>query len=156
MTRALPRLLGIDPGTTESAWVIWDGARVLDHRKEPNRELLQRLRENAFAFELDGIAIEMVASYGMPVGQTVFQTCVWIGRFIEAARRPVLPPVYRLAVKMELCHDSRAKDPAIRRALLDRCGPQGSKASPGPTYGLARDAWAALGVAIVAAKEASL
>ena len=27
----------------------------------------------------------MVACYGMPVGKEVFDTCIWIGRFIQEA-----------------------------------------------------------------------
>lgn len=65
----------------------------------------------------------MVASYGMAVGREVFDTVLWIGRFYEAlsiqmAQKPRL--LCRIEEKRHICHDSRANDPAIRRALIDR------------------------------------
>ena len=106
------------------------------------------------------LAIEMIASYGMPVGREVFETCVWIGRMVQVSHDPdnvVL--VYRQAVKLHLCGTPRAKDSNIRQALLDlypRTGggktPQiGTKALPGPLYGVTSHAWPALGVAITVA-----
>lgn len=68
----------------------------------------------------------MIASYGMPVGKEVFDTCVWIGRFIEAFDLEY-EYVYRKDEKMNLCHSMKAKDSNIRQALIDRFGPVGTK-----------------------------
>ena len=67
----------------------------------------------------------------------------------------------RLDVKLHLCKDSRAKDANIRQALLDRFPatgggktPQiGTKAQPGPLYGIKSHLWAALGVAVTFADK---
>jgi len=47
----------------------------------------------------------------------------------------------------------RAKDANIRQALLDLIGPQGTKKTPGPTYGIKSHTWAALAVAVYAANK---
>ena len=73
------------------------------------------------------VAIEMVASYGMAVGKTVFDTCVWIGRFEQAARyygaNSVNKSIPRVDEKMNLCHSMKANDSTIRQALVDRFAP---------------------------------
>lgn len=150
-------VLAIDPGPVESAWVFYNAA---DHRpafwkKAPNSEILNGLDEDLAA---DRLAIEMIASYGMAVGADVFETCVWIGRFIErwtGRARPEPLRIYRREVKLHLCQSPRAKDANVRQALIDRYGPGkdraiGRKATPGPLYGMAGDCWAALGVAVTA------
>lgn len=100
--------------------------------------------------------IEMISSYGMPVGKEVFETCVWIGRFLEAIqqRAGVVPSLmFRRDVKLHLCNSARAKDGEIRQALIDRYGPGkeraiGLKASPGPLYSVKADVWQALALAV--------
>jgi len=152
-------LLAIDPGPEESAWVEYDAAerRPLRWAKEEN----VLVSHHAHVSTVDACAIEMIASYGMAVGQETFDTCVWVGRFVERwmdgpgiAYAPRL--VYRREVKLHLCGDSRAKDPNIRQALIDRFGGKeqaiGRKATPGPLYGMTGDCWSALGVAITAAE----
>lgn len=160
------RLLAIDPGTTESGWAVLENGAVLESGIDSNESVLQRFETILSAQEYrklyglgdTGCAIEMIASYGMPVGREVFETCVWIGRFCErwyqlAGSLPAL--VYRQQVKLHLCGSPRAKDPNVRQALLDLLGPQGTKKVPGPTYGVKSHAWAALGVAVTAARVAA-
>lgn len=138
-----PALLAIDPGTTESGWVVLSGRRVVESGVDSNEDVLGRVGHWRGL-----LAIEMIASYGMPVGREVFETCVWIGRFVERYYRPdAVHLVYRRDVKLHLCGSPRAKDPHIRQALIDLIGPQGVKRAPGPTYGVKSHAWAALGVA---------
>jgi hypothetical protein len=87
----------------------------------------------------------------MPVGREVFETCVWIGRFQQVWRDPeAVKLVYRRDVKLHLCGNSRAKDANIRQALIDKLGPVGTKAAPGPLYGVRSHAWAAVAVAVTA------
>jgi hypothetical protein len=151
-------LLAIDPGNTESAYLIYDtdARRVVEWRKAPNDEVLRVLDGG---WTCDELAVEMIASYGMAVGREVFETCVWIGRFIERWRGYTPKLVYRRNVKLHLCGSARAKDANVRQALIDRFGGKdaavGKKATPGPLYGLAGDGWAALGVAVTAAEVAS-
>ena len=53
---------------------------------------------------------------------------------------------------MYLCHSMKAKDGNIRQAILDLYGGKdvalGNKKRPGPLYGVSKDIWAALAVAI--------
>lgn len=74
----------------------------------------------------------MIASYGMAVGKEVFETCVWIGRFIEIARlrKIEVEYIYRKDEKMNLCQSMKAKDSNIRQALIDRFGEVGTKKNP--------------------------
>jgi hypothetical protein len=150
------KLLAIDPGNTESAYVEYDTdkAQPTEWGKLPNETVLRNL-DGAPAF-VDQLAVEMVASYGMPVGREIFDTCVWIGRFVQCWGED-FRLVYRADVKLHLTHSRRSKDPHVRQALIDKFGPGkeiaiGRKATPGPLYGLTGDCWAALGVAVTAAE----
>lgn len=146
----MTEILGIDPGTAESGWCLFDGARVIDCGVLKNEVILCLLGAD-WRFEAENIAIEMVASYGMAVGREVFETCVWVGRFQQAWRSPdQVRMVYRREVKQNLCGNQQAKDANIRQALLDRIGPRGTKKAPGPTYGVSSHAWSALAVAVTA------
>ncbi|MCH8506465.1 MAG: hypothetical protein LAT50_19435 [Ectothiorhodospiraceae bacterium] len=143
-------MIAIDPGNERSAWVSMRAGEVVEAGICDNRALLKML-PLLVSLHSKPLAIEMIASYGMPVGKEVFDTCVWIGRFMEAAGSADL--VYRKDVKMHLCGSMRAKDANIRQALIDRFGPGkekaiGKKATPGPLYGFKADMWQALAVAV--------
>lgn len=142
-------ILAIDPGTSESGFVLFSYGKVLESGVESNEDMLGRV----YRGQADNLAIEMIASYGMPVGREVFETCVWIGRFVQRWSKPhEVNLVYRKDVKIFLCQSTRAKDPHVRQALIDLIGPQGTKKAPGPTYGVKSHAWAALAVAATVAQ----
>jgi hypothetical protein len=95
------------------------------------------------------VACESVASYGMAVGASVFETCFFIGELKQIVKRAELPwvQVVRLEVKLAICRSPKANDSAIRTALVDTFGAPGTKKNPGPTYGISKDIWAALALA---------
>lgn len=154
------RIFAIDPGTTHSGWVLarpmpgectYPAMLVLDSGVSENHDILEMVDRDS----LGQVAIEMIASYGMAVGREVFETCVWIGRFIERrSDQNDCRLVYRKDVKLHLCGSPRAKDANIRQALIDRWGGKaeavGTIKRPGPLYGVKSHAWAALGVAVTA------
>ena len=147
-------ILAIDPGSTESAFVLWDGERVLDKGKWENFTLVKRLGVPKCS-EAPLLVIEQVRSYGMPVGKDVFDTVFWSGRFVEAWDG-MWEQIPRKDVKMHLCGTTRAKDSNIRQALIDRFGKPGVKAAPNEVYGedgskekkLKADGWQALALAV--------
>lgn len=147
-------ILGIDPGTTESGWVIYDPRSETIHESgiSPNEHVLDQII--GFMPDHGWIAIENIeSSRGMPVGADTFSTVRWIGRFQQWAIEPdavILVP--RLDVKVHICGSAKAKDSNIRQALIDKLGPPGTKQSPGATYGVTKHAWAALAVAVTAAE----
>lgn len=120
-------ILAIDPGTTESAYVFYREGKLLQFDKVPNSTLAAL----AGASGADRMAIEMPACYGMAVGKSTFETCRWVGIFQQAFGRPKTHLVYRKAqnkeegiqgVAMHLCKNNLAKDPNIRRAIIDLYG----------------------------------
>lgn len=142
-------IIAIDPGSTSSALVVWDGSLIVQRMYLPNEEIVCELVSWPDWTDYHCV-IEMIGHYGtgMPAGQTVFDTCVWIGRFMEAFGAANCTLMKRGEVKMHLCGSMRAKDPHIRQALVDRFGAPGTKAKPGVTYGISGDLWAAFGVAV--------
>ena len=149
-------ILAIDPGSELSAWVVYDVASgvLRSHAKEPNEQLLTRLREAGHQEHVDRVVIEWTAPRGMPASAQLFETLWWAGRFAEAARPLSVDRIPRLEVKQHICGRTNATDTNIRHALIDRYGGVGGKAvaiglkaSPGPLYGVSKDVWAALAVA---------
>lgn len=151
-------VLAIDPGTTESAWLLYNASLGRPELKaiESNRDVLALLREPKWSGVNERLAIEMVAHYGtgMPAGREVFETCLWIGRYLEAWAAHHLEGalVYRKDIKLLLCGNSRAKDPHVRQALIDKLGAPGTKKAPGRTYGVSSHLWSALAVAVTYAE----
>ncbi len=150
------RVFAIDPGTTQSGWVLLEGREVVQSGVDDNHELRVWVRHGQRA---DMLAIEVFEPRGMPIGQESVDTMLWTGRFIEAFTFGTGPTVEqtravrtvpRREVKSFLCGSQKANDGNVRQALIDLVGPPGVKAKPGPTYGVKSHAWQALGVAVTA------
>jgi len=148
------KIIGIDPGNKETAFAVIEDGKILEHFYGLNQDALSMLELFCLANDDAEIYCEMIASYGMPVGKTVFDTCVFIGRIMEAL--PDVKLITRNTVKNAICHSSKAKDANIRQALIDIYGEQGTKKNQGATFGISGDKWAALAVATAAAKGAKL
>ena len=167
-------ILSIDPGNVASGWTLIDGddLRPLYIGKQENElayaamvdAYLELMERHSHQIDLY-VGIEMIASYGMPVGKEVFDTCLWIGRFLERIyawnrysiinRTPVMPElIYRKDEKLTICNSPRANDATIRQALVDRFAPgesnygKGTKKAPGWFYGFRADIWQAYAVAV--------
>lgn len=148
-------ILAFDPGNEYTAYcLIDDDRRPVEFGKVPNKDALSYVYHHAGDTRIEAVVIEMVASYGMAVGKSVFETCVMIGRLTEAADASYFPVdyIYRIEEKTTICHDSKAKDSNIRQALIDRFAQhdlkngKGTKKDPDWFYGFAKDEWAAYAV----------
>lgn len=145
-------ILAIDPGNKESAYVLMeDNLKPIEFGKFCNENVKSYVRNLLLGYGHDiRIALEMVASYGMPVGAEVFETCVWIGRYIQVADAAnfEVTLIFRKEEKINLCGSMKAKDSNIIQALKDRFGDKGTKKNPGWFYGFSKDIWQAYAVGV--------
>ncbi len=149
--------LGIDPGTDQS------GLCLFSHREQrvtyadvvSNDWIVEHLRYGGMCPRGTSLSthlvIEMVQSYGArTLGRPLFETCVWIGRFMEAAEGNFasINRIHRGECCLHLCGKRQAKDSYMHEALRDKLGEKGTKKAPGPLFGVRSHAWQALAVAV--------
>lgn len=150
-------ILAIDPGNKESGYVFIDVAtyKPIKYGKIKNAKLEKIMQET----EYDHLVLEMVASYGMAVGRSVFDTVFHTGRF--SMIRPNVPftKVYRMQVKMNLLGKTSVRDSDITQFLvhrfltnkeIERWGDYGKgvKADQGYFYGFNNDIYQAYAVGV--------
>jgi hypothetical protein len=142
------KILALDPGTTQSGWCIYDTKEkaVVHFGLAENQNVINYINDGTY----DEVAIEMIASYGMAVGAEVFETCVWIGRFVQCCANLNVrhKSVYRKDCKMFLCGTTKAKDANIRQAIIDKFGGIQSTKPGGKLHGIKSHVWPALAVAL--------
>lgn len=145
-------ILAIDPGTEQSAFALWDHReqKLYDKGIVKNIDLLEKLEYLSKDKEIDcHVAIEMIACYGMPVGKEIFETVLWIGHFLHAWKnRNPATLIFRKDIKLHHCQSLKAKDSNIRQALIDRFGDPGVKKKQGILYGVSKDIWSAIAIAV--------
>jgi len=147
-----------DPVSADNTELVWAQMR-------PNAVLLEDMRRmDTRPPDPRRYVFEGISSYGKKVGGDTFGTLKWIWRMFEAIdsrRRPGSPEpviVIRRIVSAHLvgaCPKGKM-DAMIKRALAERFAGMGAeprtavglKKSPGPLYGVAKDMWSALAVAV--------
>ncbi len=147
-------ILAVDPGPEQSAWIAYDTVRnrpmrcfgIID-----NDEFRTAIGDEEFA-GAELLVMETMEAHGMPVGESVFKTAIWIGRLIEVWGGPY-ELIGNTKIRLHICHTARAKDPNIRAALIDRFGGSreaaiGTKKKPGPLHGIKTHLWSALALAV--------
>lgn len=145
-------ILGIDPGTKESAICLYNGIHsLLSVPNVPNGRLIQEIQAMRSLHYPLTIACEVIQGMGLAVGKETFETCYVIGGIFQAFGRKNIIEVTRNEVKVELCGRCKGvKDANVLQALKDRVGPKGTKKEPGPTFGVTSHGWSALAVAVTA------
>jgi len=159
-------ILAIDPGNVKSAYALYDKENhmLIEFGKIVNEKLMGKLIE--LRTRTDILAIEGIQSYGMRVGQTTFDTCIMIGRYLERWENlgGKTQIIKRTEVKRCITPGVRSNDSVIRKALIklfpetgaDSKGKPSSvgvKKNPGPLYGVTADCWSALAISLTFCKK---
>lgn len=149
---------GIDPGLSASGLAVLDSK---ERRVTVSDARVSHAEARRHLFLIAGsdqvvVAIEQLQFYGAGMGADTITTAEETGRYLEALGRPAIR-LSRPTIKAWLTGKANTKDAHVRAALLDRFGGEraakGSKAAPGPLFGVSSHAWAALAVAVVAAER---
>lgn len=147
-------IMAIDPGSTKSAWVVYDriNKSVVQHQYCYNPSLLLWLSTPG---DFD-YAIEYPRARGEMLYNQLIDTIYWIGRFDEMVNG-AMTKIDRKDVKMVLLGTcAGVGDKHVRTAVINsfpatgggKLGQIGLKKSPGPLYGISGDVWSALAVAL--------
>lgn len=150
-------LLCLDPGTAQTAFVVWD--TELDdftgvHYRmglPDNSVLIDKLPEILAERKVDKVAIEMIQSYGMALGKSSFITMLFIGRVMQVIDGFCDYALYgRPTIKGWL---GGKTDAQIRASLRERHGDakKGEKLE-----GVKKDIWSALALAVALTENPKL
>lgn len=148
-------IVAVDPGNMKSAYVVMDRQRkIVTHGKIENMLLRALLTDLSDHSAVSRMVIESPRPRGQQVTWQLFQTCQWIGRFIEAWHPKPYIEADRRKVKYHLTESVKSTDAQVRAALMGMWGGKdiavGSKKSGhlGPLYGMKADIWQALAVGV--------
>jgi len=143
------RCIAIDPGNTESAYIILDSQLgIYEFGKIGNLEFRNMME----SLDVEHIAIEVPRPRGRTFWQ-VISTTLWVGRFLQIADHIPFTEVDRRDVKNHFKKGKeKMNDSKIRAALIEMWGGKekaiGCKKDPGPLFGVKADIWQALAVGV--------
>lgn len=162
-------MLAIDPGTTQSAYAMVRGDySIISAAKVENDDVLRLVQIGDY----DEMVIECMEARHVQngvIGAETYDTCYWIGRYMQAAidRGKPVNRVYRADERKRLIPTKKNKmqphpasvgktaDAQIRATLIRRFAKHDFKNGKGKAtckdtfYGFARDMWSAYAVGVV-------
>ena len=151
-------VLAVDPGSEKSGWVIYDSDdhKPIDFGVSNNYDMEHLIEYDA---RPTVFAYEMIGHYGkgMPAGKSVFETCIWIGRFEKAWNsEDTFYRILNTTIRATLCGTVRAKEANIHLASKEKFPAtgggkdpyKGTKGQPGPLFGMSGHIFSALAVGL--------
>ena len=167
-------ILGIDPGTTETAYCLCEVTsemagskpplKIISFAKTSNDDAKEFLKKTCSEIDVNNeeivISIEHLESYGTAVGKSTFETAYYIGELREAAfpyglsnEKIRVVRIYRHEEKMRICQSMKANDATIKRALIEAYAEhpeknygKGTKSKPDFFYKFKADCWSAFAI----------
>lgn len=121
-------IIAFDPGNEQTGWVVAlaDNSKLLYKNKEDNREVYNKLLTylSNSEFEIEKIGIEYPSSFGLPVNQTLLDTCTFIGILSQVFLSYSLKPeyIFRKSIKMFLTGSTRSNDSAVNSRVREYVG----------------------------------
>ena len=150
-------ICAIDPGSSKSALVVWNGKKLFKTVILENEKFLKWLELNHT--KLDFVAVEMLANQGRSnVGKETFDTCRVVGQIEYLCKVYNLrcQLFYRSQVKLHHLGKVIGNDSDILKALVKKYGEKGTKKNPGLFYGVTSHCWQALAIATMITEKPGL
>lgn len=139
-------VLALDPGNTETGYVVWDGEKILMAGKFDNEIMRRIVARLAADEETTHLAIETIVHVHKGAGVEVMHTADWTGRFHEVWEmmktddKPSAIRISRVKAASYVCGTNATNDAAVLKALKKRFG----------NLAITGDCWAALAVGVCA------
>ena len=150
-------ICAIDPGSTKSALVVWNGKKLFKAIILENEKFIEWLELNHS--KLDFVAVEMLSNQGRSnVGKETFDTCRIVGQieYLCKVHNLRYQLFYRSQVKLHHLGKVIGNDSDILKALVKKYGEKGTKKNPGLFYGVTSHCWQALAIATMLTEKPGL
>lgn len=165
-----PIVIAIDPGTRTHGLVVYRDREVVSASKDATTASVCSILWSAHILRRSRpviLTVERISAMGI-AGNDVVHTAEISARFVELAHRIAADPAHdgkpvhpvhvywlrrrQVLAMLAVSGAKGSKDAAVRRAMIEEHGGTksiavGTKAKPGPLYGVTSHAWQALGLA---------
>lgn len=149
-------ILAIDPGPEKSSWVLWgtESEAVAVGADQVENQALRAMLGGNIHENASQLVIERPVLMGKNATAALLETSRWAGVFEGAWPGEVDRLTYH-KVRCQLASSGNAKESEVKQALISRFAPggfgkegKGTKANPGPFYGVTGHMWSAVAVAV--------